>query len=72
MSDFGPVSWYLGLNITRNLAASKMFLSQAPYIEKILERFGMQQAKRVDTPMIKQHAFVHAQKDYQANSSTIT
>ena len=72
ISDFGLVSWYLGLKITRNLASDKIFLSQTPYIKKILEYFRMQQAKGVDTPMVKQHALVYAQKDYQANSSTIT
>lgn len=70
MSGLGPVSWYLGLKITRDISAGKMFLSQAPYVEKILERFGMQQTKGVDTPMVKQYALVHASKDYQADSST--
>ncbi len=72
MGDLGPVSWYLGLKITRDLSAGKMFLSQAPYVEKILERFEMQQAKGVDTPIVKQHALVNASKDYQADSPTIT
>ena len=72
MSDFGPVSWYLGLKITTDISSGKMFLSQAPYVRKILERFGMQQAKSVDTPMVKQNALVHANKGYQAENSTIT
>ncbi|WP_375449353.1 reverse transcriptase domain-containing protein [uncultured Nostoc sp.] len=72
MTDLGPISWYLGLKITRDISAGKMFLSQAPYIEKILERFGMQQAKSVDTPMVRQNALVYAEKEYQADSSTIT
>lgn len=72
MTDLGPISWYLGLKITHDISAGTMFLSQAPYIEKILERFGMQQAKGVDTPMVRQNALVHAEKGYQADSSTIT
>ena len=72
MSDLGPVSWYLGLKITRNISAGKMFLSQAPYVEKILERFGMQQAKGVNTLMVKQNALVHVDKRYQADYSRIT
>ena len=72
MSDLGPVSWYLGLKITHNISAGKMFLFQAPYVEKILERFGMQQAKGVNTPMVNQNALVHADKGYQADNSTIT
>ena len=72
MSDFGPVSWYLRLKITRHISSGKMLLSQAPYLEKILECFGMQQAKGVDAPMVEQNALVHANKGYQADNSTIT
>ncbi len=72
MGDLGPVSCYLSLKITRDLSAGKMFLSQAPYFEKILERFEMQQAKSVNTPMVKQHVLLHASKDYDADSSTMT
>lgn len=62
----------MGLKITCNIFAGKMFLSQAPYVEKILERFGMQQAKGVNTPMVKQNSLVHADKEYQADNSMIT
>lgn len=72
VSDLELVSWYLGLKITRTISTCKMVLSQASYIEKILERFRMQQTKGVDTPMVKQNSLVHANKEYQANNSTIT
>ncbi len=72
ISDLGPVSWYLGLKITRDISSGKIFSSEAPYVKKIQERFGMQQAKGVDTPMVKQNALVHADKRYQADNSTIT
>ena len=72
MSDLGPVSWYLGLKITSDISAGKMFLSQAPYVKKILERFRMQQTKGVDTPMVKQNALLHVDKGYQADNLTIT
>ncbi len=32
MSDFGPVGWYLGLQITRDISSGKMFLFQAHYM----------------------------------------
>lgn len=70
MSNLSPISWYLGLKITCDFLAGKIFLSQALYVEKILECFGMQQGKGVDTPMVKQHTLVHASKDYQADNST--
>ncbi len=53
ISNLGPVSWYMRLKITRDISSGKMFLSQAPYMQKILECFGMQQAKGVDTPIVK-------------------
>ena len=53
MSDLGPVSQLLVLKITCDISADKMFLSQVPDVEKILECFGMQQAKGIDTLMVK-------------------
>lgn len=72
MSDFGPVSWYLELKITYDISAGKMFLLQALYIKKILEHFGMQQAKGVNTPIVKQNSLIYTDKKYKANNSTIT
>ncbi len=72
MSDLESVSWYLEIKITCDISSAKMFLSQASYVEKILERFGIQQANGVDTPMVKQNALVHDDKGYQADNSTIT
>ncbi len=46
MSDLGPVSWYLGLKITCDLSAGKMFLSQSPYVEKILGAFSDAASKK--------------------------
>ena len=64
MSNLGPVSWYVRLKITRDISSGKIFLSQAPYVEKILECFGMQQAKGVDTSIVKQNSLVNADKGY--------
>lgn len=72
MSDLGPISWYLGLKIICNISAGKMFLSQAPYVEKILERFRIQQAKGINTLIVKQNALVYADKGYQADNLIIT
>ena len=49
-----------------------MFLSQTLYVEKILERFGIQQAKGVNTLIVKQNALVYADKGYQADNLIIT
>lgn len=41
MKNLGLVSWHLGLTITHDLLASKMFISQALYVEKILKNSEM-------------------------------
>jgi hypothetical protein len=38
--DQGPVSYFLGINIYRDRAQRKMYLSQEHYLEAILEKFG--------------------------------
>ena len=72
MTDLEPVTHYLGLCIIRDLDAGTMFLTQKTYVQKILDRFGMQNAKRVDTPMAKKDILVHADPSYHADSSIIT
>lgn len=40
-SDGGPVNYFLGINIYRNIPAKLLYLSQEHYLESLLERFGM-------------------------------
>ena len=72
MTNLGPVTHYLGLCMTRDLVADTMFLTQETYVQKILDRFGIQKAKEVDTPMAKKDILVLADPSYQADSSIIT
>lgn len=72
MRDLGPVTHYLRLRTFRDLDAGTMFLTQETYIQKILDRFAMQNAKGVDTPMAKKDILVYADPSYQADSSIIT
>ncbi|KAG8474632.1 hypothetical protein CXB51_031261 [Gossypium anomalum] len=51
MKDLGPAKKILGMEILRNRKASKLYLSQKGYIEKVLCRFNMQSAKPVSTPL---------------------
>lgn len=51
MKDLGEVRNFLGLTITRDIKRGILEISQQPYIEKILDRFGMKDCKRVSTPM---------------------
>ncbi|KAG8474857.1 hypothetical protein CXB51_031589 [Gossypium anomalum] len=51
MKDLGPAKKILGMEILRDRKASKFYLSQKGYIEKVLCRFNMQSAKPVSTPL---------------------
>jgi hypothetical protein len=53
MKDLGAVKKILGMRITTNRKNRKLTLSQGEYIEKVLERFRMQNAKTVSTPLAR-------------------
>ncbi|KAG8493315.1 hypothetical protein CXB51_010698 [Gossypium anomalum] len=50
MKDLGPAKQILGIRLTRDRKARKLWLSQERYIEKVLQRFSMDKAKAVNTP----------------------
>jgi hypothetical protein len=52
LTDLGPVHWLLGIKITRNRAARTISLSQSSFIDTILSRFSMADAKPYGSPMI--------------------
>ena len=51
MKDLGVAKKILGMKITRDRKNRKLTLSQGEYIEKVLERFRMQNEKPVSTPL---------------------
>ena len=51
MKDLGAAKQILGMRITRDKKNRKLTLSQGEYIEKVLQRFRMQNAKPVNTPL---------------------
>ena len=51
MKDLGAARHILGMEIFRDRSNGKMWLSQQKYIEKILLRFGMNNAKPVSVPL---------------------
>jgi transposase InsO family protein len=53
MKDLGEANFILGVKIIRNRSRRFLGLSQATYIQKILERFRMENSKAVETPMDK-------------------
>ena len=51
MKDLGATKQILGMRITRDMKNRKLTLSQGEYIENVLQRFRMQNAKLVSTPL---------------------
>ncbi|TXG72834.1 hypothetical protein EZV62_001413 [Acer yangbiense] len=51
MKDLGAAQKILGMQIRRDRVAGKIWLSQAKYIQNILERFNMNEAKPLTTPL---------------------
>ena len=51
MKDLGAAKQILGMRITRDMKNCKLTLSQGEYIEKVLERFRMQNEKLVSAPL---------------------
>ncbi|XP_059301795.1 retrovirus-related Pol polyprotein from transposon TNT 1-94 [Lycium ferocissimum] len=51
MKDLGHAKQILGMRITRSRDERKLYLSQERYIERVLERFNMKNAKWVSTPL---------------------
>jgi transposase InsO family protein len=51
LTDLGPVHWLLGIKITRDRDARTISLSQTSYIDNILARFSLSDAKPFATPI---------------------
>ena len=51
MTDLGPISWLLDIQVTRHREAHTITLSQRSYIDSILARFNFTDAKPLSIPM---------------------
>ena len=51
MIDLGPISFYLGITVTRDRAKKKITLLQRAYLIKALERFGLRKANTSLVPI---------------------
>jgi hypothetical protein len=51
ITDHGPIKWFLGFEIKRNRKSRTLAINQRAYIEKILDKFSLTNAKWVSTPM---------------------
>jgi hypothetical protein len=55
MKDLGDMTHYLGIQVGRERKEKRIYLHQEEYVEKVLERFGMQNCKPSSTPMAAGH-----------------
>jgi hypothetical protein len=51
MVDLGEAQFILGLQLTRDRAARTLSLSQAEYVRRLVERYGMNNSKHLTTPL---------------------
>ena len=51
MKDLGAAKKILGMEIRRDRDAKRLWLSQVSSVKKVLERFNMENAKQVSTPL---------------------
>ena len=51
MTDLGPISWLLGIQVTRDREKRTITLCQQSYIDSILARFNFSDAKPLAIPM---------------------
>ena len=51
ISDLGPMTQFLGIQVIRNRISRSISLSQSQYIDTILKRFDMLHCKPINTPM---------------------
>lgn len=53
MTDMGKASTFLGMHIEQDIEKGTIVLSQSKYLEKVLQKFNMQDCKPKSTPMEK-------------------
>ena len=69
ISDLGDISYYLGMQITRDRVNNQLFLSQQKYIKELLNRFNIKGEKPIYSPSVQG---VRLEKNLdQADQSTI-
>lgn len=52
IKDLGAAKKILGIEIRKNREVGQLYLSQKNYFERVLKRFGMQDAKLVSIPLV--------------------
>ncbi len=53
LSDLGNISYYLGMEISRDRTKNKLFLSQIKYINELLSKFNINGDKLIYSPSVQ-------------------
>ena len=51
IKDMGELHYFLGIKVVQNHAANEIWMGQPLYAENLLQKYGMEQAKPVKTPV---------------------
>jgi hypothetical protein len=70
LTDLGPIHWLLGIKVTRNRKARTISLSQTSYIDTILSKFSLSDAKPVATPIVPGTSYVKTDAPSDANEAS--
>ena len=55
IKDMGNLRWLLGIGIDRDCKNCTISFSQAPYLQKMVEHFGMEDANPLSIPIAPSH-----------------
>ena len=61
IKDMGSLQWLLGIGIERDREMRIISFSQTAYIQKMIEHFGMEEAKLLSVPMNPGHNLTKSQ-----------
>ena len=70
ITDLGPIHWLLGIKVTRDREARTISLSQESYIDTIINRFELSEAKTIPTPIVP--GISYSTKDAPADKTEAT
>ncbi len=74
MRDMGAISWYLGMEVSRDRANRTLFIDQTAFIDRMLEDLGIEKCKSAKVPidfgteMVK---YRYIGEDYEATKGEI-
>jgi len=63
VKDLGKLRHFLGIKVVQDEVSGDVWIGQSVYVGKVLERFGMQEAKSVATPVDTSTKLVKATED---------